>query len=459
MNSIVLPEISPGKLSAGLPTTPTSDQLRTLKRWRVSTFWVMLIGYVGYYMIRGNLPVALPLLSKEFGYSNTDLGYILTFSELFYAFGKFTTGPLADQWGGKKLFILGMVGATLLNFIFPLYPNLFYFTAVWCVARYFLSMGWGGLAKIIGAWYEPERNGVIMGVISVNFQLGGSLAAMFAGLLIALGVGWKGLFFWPAALVSLIAIWSMFASKESPQDVIPNVRFGRNAGARKSELDRKISSADSHHAVKIMKSLLQLPSFRELLVYSFLIHILRSFFMYWIPKFMVDMGMGSVAAAMTSAVFPLAGCIGTIFLGWYTDRHASEGNRTSAMWKMLFAATLTIAAIVPLIPYRMDYAWVIVVLLGLAGFCIYGPYSMSAGCLTLDIAGAEGAGTCTGLLDGIGYIGGTVASFGTGIVADHFGWQQVFVGLTGFGLLTSGWVLFMSRRSTMTNNTDSYDTE
>ena len=31
---------------------------------------------------------------------------------------------------------------------------------------------------------------------------------------------------------------------------------------------------------------------------------------------------------------------------------------------------------------------------------------MSSGCLTLDIAGAKGAGSCTGIIDGLGYIGG-----------------------------------------------------
>ncbi len=424
---------------------PNSEQLTRLRKWRISTFWVMLIGYIGYYLVRGNLPVAMPLLSKEFGYSNTQLGYILTFSELFYALGKFTTGPLADQIGGKKIFIIGMVGAVFFNFIFPLDSHLLYFTIVWCAARYFLSMGWGGLAKIIGEWYEPERNGVIMGTISINFQLGGSVAALFAGLLIALGVGWKGLFFWPAAVVSLIAVWAQLASKESPRDVIPNVRFGRNAGVRKAQLQFQSDEGVKHSAKQIMMSLLRIPSFQKLLVYSFLIHILRSFFMYWIPKFMVDIGMGQVGAAMSSAVFPLAGCLGTVALGWYTDRYSAEGQRTSAMWKMLLGSVIAIAVIAPLIAFRMDYAYVIVALLGIAGFCIYGPYSMSAGCLTLDIAGSEGAGTCTGLLDGIGYIGGTVASFGTGIVADIFGWKEVFWSLAAFSLVTTAWVFYMSR--------------
>jgi len=402
----------------------------------------MLIGYIGYNLVRGNLPVALPLLSEKFGYTNTQLGYILTISELCYAIGKFTMGPYADVIGGKKMFVWGLAGAVAMNFIFPLYGNLVYFTLVWCAARYFLSMGWGGLAKIIGQWYEPERNGTIMGIISINFQIGGSLSSIFPGLLIMAGVGWRGLFFWPAVISMMIAIWAQLAAKESPQHVIPRVRFGRAASSTRAQL--QISNRQPG-GWQITKSLLNLQVFRELLVYSFFIHILRSFFMYWIPKFMVDVGMGHAGAAMSSAVFPLAGSLGTVALGWYTDRYTPH-HRTSPMWKLLMLATLAIVVIAPLSAYQLKYSWLIVILFAVAGFCVYGPYSMSAGALTLDIAGPEAAGTSTGLLDGVGYIGGTVGSFATGLVADHFGWMYVFYLLSGCGLITASWVLFMSRR-------------
>ena len=126
---------------------------------------------------------------------------------------------------------------------------------------------------------------------------------MFAGTLIALGVGWRGLFFWPACVVAIIAAAVGIASRDAPQAVIPGVRFGRNAGTRRAELHFDSGASGRSAAIEIVKSLMRLRSFQKLLVYSFLIHILRSFFMYWIPKFMVDMGMGSAAAGMSSAVF------------------------------------------------------------------------------------------------------------------------------------------------------------
>ena len=421
---------------------PSSVQLQSLTRWRVSTFWVMLIGYIGYYLIRGNLPVAMPLLSKEFGYTNLELGKILTFSELAYALGKFTTGPIADSLGGKKIFMIGMLGGIIFNFLFPLHPSILYFTIIWCIVRYFLSMGWGGIIKTIGEWYEPEKNGTVMGLISVNFQFGGVLASLFGGFLIALGVGWTGLFYWPAMVVSVIALISFFAAKAKPSDVVPGVRFGKNAGSKKSII--ALHPGQTHGALTIAGHLFRVPLFRQVLVFSFFIHILRSFFMFWIPKFMVDLGMGTVNAAFSSAVFPLVGCLGTIGLGWYTDRYAKDGNRSAAMWKMLLGSVFALLILAFLIPYGLKYQSMIIVLLGLSGFFVYGPYSMSAGCLSLDIAGPEGAGTCTGILDGVGYIGGAVAAFGTGALSDIFGWKEVFLSLAGFALVTVAWVFYMS---------------
>ena len=124
--------------------TPTIEELKKLKRWRTSTFWVCLIGYIGYYLCRKNLSAAVPLIGEAFSYTNSELGLIALSGEIAYAIGKFINGPMADKIGGKKIFILGMIGAITANFLFSIGSDLNYFICIWCVCRYFLSMGWGG---------------------------------------------------------------------------------------------------------------------------------------------------------------------------------------------------------------------------------------------------------------------------------------------------------------------------
>lgn len=422
-------------LSASMSSlTPTSDQRILLERWRTSTFWVMLVGYIGYYIGRANLPIALPLLNQEFGYTNTDLGLILTASELAYAAGKFTTGPIADRIGGKTIFLTGLIGAIVFNLLFPIYTSLIYFTVIWCLCRYFLSMGWAGIIKTIGEWYEAERNGTIMGLISINFQFGSVAASIFCGYLLHLGVGWRGLFYYPALVMTLIAVWSYFASKERPQDVIPGVRFGRTA-SRKTALAHFDHADKQRGLIELLGTLMKIRMFRQILIFSFLSHILRSIFLFWTPKFLVDIGMGNVAAAMGSAIFPLLGCIGTIFLGWYTDHYAKNGDRARMMWIMLVGLTLSLLVVAELAALGLQYQYLLLLFIGLSGFFLYGPYSMSAGCLSLDIAGPSGAGTCTGMIDGVGYIGGALAAWGAGVLSDQLGWSQVFTILAGFSML------------------------
>jgi len=423
---------------------PSTDERVRLERWRLSTFWVMLVGYIGYYLVRGNLSAAMPLLSTEFGYSNTDLGVILTFSEVAYAIGKFTTGPLADQIGGKRIFLIGMIGAIVLNLVFPSFSTVFAFAVVWSICRYFLSMGWGGMIKVIGEWYEPERNGTVMGLISINFQFGSVAASMFCAGLIYLGVGWKGLFYWPALVVTAIAVWSTFAAKERPADVVPGVRFGKNAGKKQSLADFDRGDSARVKTGTIIRTLLGIPLFRQILVFSFASHLLRSVFLFWTPKLLVDIGMGAANAVMTSAIFPLLGCLGTIFLGWYTDRHAKNGDRSFMMCLMLGGLAISLFVISALIPFRLEYQTAIVIFLGLGGFFLYGPYSMSAGCMSLDIAGSKGAGTCTGMIDGVGYLGGALAAWGAGYMSDHFGWREVFIALGLTAIFTTGWTYYMS---------------
>ncbi len=421
----------------------SEDQHRRLIRWRISTFWVMLIGYVGYYLCRGNLSAAFPLLEQEFGYSNTQLGLIASLSEMAYAVGKFVNGPLADKIGGRRIFLVGMGGAIFWNLIFSLSASLTMFIIVWCFCRYFLSMGWGGLTKTIGNWYPPERNGTVMGLISVNFQFGGVAATLFAGFLVAMGVAWQGLFVYPALVLSGILLWSIMASRADPKDVVPGVTFGRSESGKKQLADY---GDESQLGVRvILKTLLGLPIYRQLLVFSFLTTLLRSVFFFWTPKFLFDIGLGASAAILQSAIFPFLGVLGTVFIGWYTDHYADNGDRARTMWIMLACLIVCLAAIAFLSGADSPRFGLILIALGASGFFLLGPYSMSSGCLTLDIAGPKGAGSCTGIIDGLGYIGGAIAAFSAGYMSDFLGWSQVFMILTGFAIISTLSAYLMSR--------------
>lgn len=431
--------------SAGAPSRPpTAQEFSRLGFWRASTFWVCLLGYIGYYVCRANLPAAFPLMSTAFNYTNAQLGQIAALSEFAYALGKLINGPIADRLGGKKIFVVGLAGAVVFNVMFALMNDLAMFVTIWCVCRYFLSMGWGGLSKMIGNWYPPEQNGTVMGFISLNFQFGGVVATLFAGYLVSVGMGWQEIFFYPAAVGLVVAIWSALASKEKPSDVIADALVINTSSDKKPLLDIELRG-DNSDIKNILKSLFAMPIFNQLLIFAFISTLLRSFFFIWTPKLLVDIGMGTSGAIFKSALFPFFGCLGTILLGWYTDKHVKNGDRARPMWVMLVGLTISLVFLAKGIQATQVDHVMVGVLLSFAGFFLLGPYSMSAGALSLDIAGPRGAGTCTGLIDGVGYIGGALAGWAAGVMSDKLGWYDVLLTLAGCSALATLSAYLMSR--------------
>src|SRR5688500_7422558 len=74
--------------------------------------------YASFYLCRYNFPLANEAISKEFGYSKTDMGWIITIYSLAYAFGQITNGLLTDKLGGKRAMLIGAVGTIVLNIVF-----------------------------------------------------------------------------------------------------------------------------------------------------------------------------------------------------------------------------------------------------------------------------------------------------------------------------------------------------
>jgi sugar phosphate permease len=336
-----------------------------------------------------------------------------------------------------------MAGAIFWNLIFALSGSLTAFIVVWCCCRYFLSMGWGGLTKTIGSWYSSDKNGRVMGAISISFQSGGAIAALFAGFLVANGASWQGVFVYPALVLSVIWVWAFFASRAKPADVVPGAIAVEGESAKKQLAD--YGDEETPPVTVILKTLIKMPIYRQLLVFSFLTTLLRSVFLIWTPKFLFDIGQGASAAILKSAVFPALGVAGTVFIGWYTDHYARNGDRARMMWMMLSVLVLCTFAISVLSAAESPNYNLILFFLGGSGFFLLGPYSMSSGALTLDIAGAKGAGSCTGIIDGMGYIGGAIAAFAAGAMSDALGWSQVFLVLTGFALVSTLSAYGMSR--------------
>lgn len=176
---------------------------------RNATFIALLAGYMGYYLCRQNFSLAYAPMKAALGMSKVTFGAIASVGTFVYAIGKIVTGPLADEKGGRGVFFLGLLGSAVASLLFGLgglWGGSLFFFALWGMNRFFQSMGWGSLVSILAQWFSSREYGTAMGMMAVSYQFGGAVASLFAGALLALGSGWRGLFIIPAATMAVIGV-------------------------------------------------------------------------------------------------------------------------------------------------------------------------------------------------------------------------------------------------------------
>ena len=113
---------------------------------------------------------------------------------------------------------------------------------------------------------------------------------------------------------------------------------------------------------------------------------------------------------MKRCIHPLAGSAGAILAGWATDRFF--GGRRAPVIVVLLAALGFFSVIFPYID--PNNTGLVVTVVALIGFCTYGPHILLVGHAAQDFGKKSGAAGAAGFIDGMGYIGASLAGWGAG---------------------------------------------
>jgi len=120
--------------------------------------------------------------------------------------------------------------------------------------------------------------------------------------------------------------------------------------------------------------------------------------------------------------------------GFLSDKLGRSGRAAIILCGMLLAgAALFVLA---LVNFKDTPGWPIA-LVALVAFLIIGPYAYLAGAIALDFGGKQGSGTASGLIDGVGYLGGVLAGNSMANIAVTWGWKGAFAVLAGVTWLAS----------------------
>ncbi len=426
------PELGVGPdASAGTATT------RSLRLRQTLIIVLLFGGYGSLYFCRADLSVATPLLVEELskhGVSHGDaiirMGSIASFGVLAYAFGKLFLTGLGDFWGGRINFLIGLGGATAFTLMFASGLSLPLFTIAWVGNRLTQSIAWAGLIKVSSKWFDFSSYGMIIGILSISYLVGDAAARQWMGMLIEHGFGWRALFYFAAAVAGLFLVINYCLLRESRLD----------AGYTEAKPNPLNLFASSESRPKgVAELLLPLLRSRAFLLVCFLslgCTTIRESFNQWMPQYLNDhLGYSASNAARLSSIFPGVGAVSVLVTGWLSDRLGVNG-RALIMFVGLSATSL---ALLVLMTMRSSHSGSLLPLfaIGAIAFCLLGPYSYLGGAFALDFGGKRAGAASSGIIDGVGYLGGAVAGNGIARVSVSFGWQGVFVGLAAVSALAA----------------------
>ncbi len=271
-------------------------------------------------------------------------------------------------------------------------------------------------------WFNYTSYGSIIGILSISYLVGDALAREQMGLLIAHGYGWRALFVFAALVAGVAFLASFFLLRES------RLAEGHSQATPNPLNLFAASEAPPAGIGALLAPLVRSRAFLLVCLLSFGCTIIRETFNTWTPEFLRDqLGFSMSRSATTSAIFPAVGVVSVLACGWLSDRLGLNGRALL----LLLGLSGTVAALLVLTgvhPKSPDAVFPVVTI-GVVAFCLLGPYSYLGGAFALDFGGKQASAASSGIIDGIGYLGGVLAGDTVARVARAFGWEGVFVAL------------------------------
>ena len=423
---------------AALSDAPDAEVRSLYRGLRLRQLSTTFIGYAAFYIVRKNLPIALPLLERDLGYSKAALGGFLTAHDVVYGVSKFGNGILADRSNARTFMAAGLFLSAAMNVAFGATTGLVVLGLWWTLNGWFQGMGFPPCARVLSHWFGTRERGTMWGVWNTSHQVGAAVVFVLAGFL-ARHFGWRSCFFVPAALAFVVSAFILVRLRDTPGSVgLPPVETYTGETPRAPTEDEKRASVDGG-IEPTFREILTTRVFKNRFVWwicaaNFFVYVVRYAFMNWAPTYLHERrGFPLDHAGWAVAGFEIAGLVGSLLAGWISDRFFL-GRRAPVCVGFMLALTAAVAAF-----WRMPagHAMLDAGLLIAIGFLVYGPQFL-VGVMTADIVGKEAAATAIGLTGLFGYASGVISGVGLGWTVDRHGWDGAFLMLAVFGALGAG---------------------
>jgi sugar phosphate permease len=388
---------------------------------------LLLTGMTLCYAQRGTLSVAAAFMVPDLKISTATMGLMLSAFSWCYCVMQVPSGWIVDRFGVRLTYAFGFAVwsiACALTGAFRPIAAIMFFRILMGVGQ---SVAFPASARTVANWFSDEQRGVVNSSYLVGVRLGQALVnAVGVGLIVAFG--WR-VFFVGSGLVPMLWIlpWMLVLRRFEPAGVRNAGSAGAGAGAA------RFSFASSFG---LLRHPTVLGTFLGFFAYDYVWFV----FAYWLPGYLrLERHFTPAQIAFhASAPFVLMSVV-VLLSGLATDRLIRSGFRELRVRKTFIVIGFALAAaIVPAALVRDPNLSVWLLWLSLCGIGVAAPntWSMTQACCSKSLVG-----TVSGIQNFGGNVGGIIAPWLTGVIADRTGSFAAAFVLCG-GILAGGAVAY-----------------
>jgi sugar phosphate permease len=415
---------------------PPSLAERQLARLQLQVFALTWLSYASYYFTRKNLSVVKSRLYDTLHISTTALGTIEALYLASYALGQFVSGAVGDRIGARKLLSIGMIGSALTAFVFGASSAVLPFALAFVANGFLQSTGWSGNVKAMQPFFSSTSRGRVMGLWTTNYQVGGLLATALATFLLT-NFGWRSAFFGPALWVVVVGVLIALFLVEKPEECgLPPVE----PELTRLRPDQPVRTDDQPDEGPTLFELLRMKVLWTLGLAYFGLKLIRYSLLFWLPFYLKQhLHYSEAQAGYLSLPFEVGGIVGSVAVGWLSDRYFRHSRLKVTVPAMLLLG-------VALVSYQLLGGRGLVVnaaLLAIVGFLLFGPDSLLSGTMSQDLGGRAATGRVAGIINGMGSVGAIFSPLIVAKVSERFGWSTLFFGFCAVTVVAAA-LLFLS---------------
>jgi OPA family glycerol-3-phosphate transporter-like MFS transporter len=424
---------------------PPNKVESSYKKWQFRVLLSTSMIYIGYYISRLSFTAQQNEIRAAYGFSLTQMGFILSMFGIGYGVSKLIMGTLADRSNANRYIAFGLLASSVINVVLGSTKSFTLILLLMLMNSILQGMGAAAAQRSISLWFGRHKKGSFLarGTAYSIWSSAHNFGAFAAVASINLSVFMFGpsvafSFYTASAISVIIAIISLWLGSDRPATQgLPTIEeYSGEAVVVDGEVVQSELTDDSVFKV-FTKYILKNKLVMVIILVSLSLYVVRFGIMSWIPGYLTEhKGFSQSEAKWLFGIFELASVPGVILLGYISD--LLKGRRAMAMIGSLVLLAVDLTAYF----YVTNHAALIVILL-LLGNLIYAPITI-IGLMVNEAVPKFAVGMSTGAMGFAQYVfGEVIGTLGVASIAQTYGWAAADIVIYLFTAIAIGGAIYI----------------